>query len=224
MQPRLDGVIFDLDGTLVDTLADIADALNHVLEARGLPGHGLPDYRRMIGAGVELLIERAVPASEHRHSAAIIVEYRARYAQHMLDRSTPYPGIADLLAQLRARGVPLSVLSNKPDPATRQMIATLFPEVPFVDVVGQRPGRPRKPDPSVALELAARMKVSPERCTFVGDTDFDMQTACAAGMFAVGVTWGFRDGAELLQHGARALIDRPAELLELASAAGLLTT
>jgi phosphoglycolate phosphatase len=224
MQPRFDGVIFDLDGTLVDTLADIADALNHVLEARGLPSHGLPDYRRMIGAGVELLIERAVPASEHEHSAAIIAEYRARYAQHMLDRSAPYPGVAELLAQLRARGVPLSVLSNKPDPATRQMIAKLFPEVPFVDVVGQRPDRPRKPDPTVALELAARMHVAAERCAFVGDTDFDMQTACAAGMFPVGVTWGFRDRAELLQHGARALIDRPAELLELASAAGLLTT
>jgi phosphoglycolate phosphatase len=225
MQPRIDGVIFDLDGTLVDTLADIADALNHVLAARDLPTHGLDDYRRFIGAGVELLVQRAVPESALSHGAAIISEYRAYYAEHMLDRSTPYPGIAEMLAQLAARALPLSVLSNKPDAATRQMVAALFPEVPFVDVVGQRPDRPRKPDPSVALELAARLRVAPARCAFVGDSDFDMQTARAAGMLAVGVTWGFRGRAELMQNGAHVLIERPAELLLLRrDDGGLLTT
>jgi phosphoglycolate phosphatase len=225
MPARIDGVIFDLDGTLVDTLADIADALNHVLAARGLPTHGLDDYRRFIGAGVELLVQRAVPETALAHGPAIIAEYRAYYAEHMLDRSVPYPGIAEMLAQLGSGGVPLSVLSNKPDAATRHIIAALFPEVPFVDVVGQRPDRPRKPDPSVALELAARLRVAPARCAFVGDSDFDMQTARAAGMLAVGVTWGFRGSAELMQNGAHALIERPAELLRLTrDGGGLLTT
>jgi phosphoglycolate phosphatase len=214
MSARFDGVIFDLDGTLVDTLTDIADALNHVLAAHGFARHGLDDYRHFIGAGVEQLVQRAVPQAGLEQRDAIIAEYRAYYALHMLDRSVPYPGIPELLAQLAAQRIPISVLSNKPDPATRSIIAALFPSVPFVDVVGQRPERPRKPDPTVALELVERMRIAPERCAFVGDSDFDMLTACAAGMFPVGVSWGFRGRAELAKNGARMLIEHPAELLD----------
>lgn len=218
----LEAVVFDLDGTLVDTLADVASAMNHTLATHALPQHRPDDYRRFIGEGVERLVERALPAAELdlARKDAVVAEFRAYYAEHLLDQSTPYPGVPELLAALTRRRVPMCVLSNKPDPATRRIIAALFPAAGFAAVVGQRPGKPRKPDPSGALELAELMRVAPARCAFVGDTGIDMATARAAGMRAVGVGWGFREPAELRAHGAERLIDHPAQLLDALAGPG----
>jgi phosphoglycolate phosphatase len=208
-------LVFDLDGTLVNTLADVAESMNHVLAKHGLPGYEHSAYRRFIGEGIARLVSQALPPRAIDATDAIERDYRAYYAEHMLDQSKPYPGVEELLAELTARGVPFSVLSNKPDAATQHMIRTLFAHAPFVDVVGQKPEKPNKPDPTVALELAQAMRVAPSRCAFVGDSGIDMATGRAAGMHTVGVTWGFRDRAELRAHRADSLIERPDQLIAL---------
>lgn len=209
----IDALIFDLDGTLVDTLDDITDALNRALSARGFAAHTPAECRRMIGTGSENLVRAALPEHARERASEVLEAFRRDYVDNLLVRSAPYPGVRALLDALSLRSVPMCVLSNKLHEPTRRMVAALFPATAFVDAVGERPDRPRKPDPSVALELAARMHVAPERCGLVGDSGIDMQTARAAGMRAVGVTWGFREREELLSDGADALIDRPDQLL-----------
>jgi phosphoglycolate phosphatase len=195
--------------------------MNFVLAAHGLPTYLPADYRRRIGEGVEQLARSVLPREARALVPQVIAEYRERYDSHLIVASAPYPGVRELLRELNARGTPSCVLSNKPDPATRTIIGELFPGAAFRSVVGERPDKPRKPDPTVALELARHMQVAPARCAFVGDTRIDMQTAVAAGMLPVGVQWGFQDAGELSTHGARALIARPGALLDLvANAAG----
>ncbi|MFZ5469506.1 MAG: HAD family hydrolase [Myxococcota bacterium] len=208
-------VLFDLDGTLCDSLADIGDAVNFVLSRRGFATHSSDAYRRMIGEGVELLIRRALPPSAQDLVAEVVEEYRHRYVEHFADKTVPYPGIPELLDALTERKVPIAVLSNKRDDFTAACMKALFARWPFAVVRGERPGVPRKPDPAAALEIAEKLDVPPAQVAFVGDTRIDMQTACAAGMWAVGVTWGFRDRAELVAHGARAVIEAPHELMGL---------
>lgn len=213
-QHGIDALIFDLDGTLADTLDDITDALNRVLAARGFDTHTPAACRRMIGAGSLELVRAALPAHARGRAPELLEAFRGDYFEHLLVRSAPYPGIPALLDALSSRGLPICVLSNKLHEPTRRMTAALFPATSFVEVVGERPDRPRKPDPGVALELAARMRVAPERCGFVGDSGIDMRTARAAGMPAFGVTWGFREREELLAAGADNLIERPDQLLD----------
>jgi phosphoglycolate phosphatase len=137
----------------------------------------------------------------------------------MLDHTRPYPGVEDALATLSQRGMPLAVLSNKPDEMTRAMVRSLFPGVSFGAVWGQRPERPKKPDPAVAIQVAEQLGVPPPRCALVGDTSVDMRTAVRASMVAVGVLWGFRSREELTAHGAQVLLDRPQQLAALGSGA-----
>jgi phosphoglycolate phosphatase len=210
---RVDGLIFDLDGTLVDTLDDIADALNRVLRARKLPVHTRAEVAAMIGEGAANLVRAALPRAQRELVPAVLEDFRRDYFAHMLVRSAPYPGVAALLAELAQRGVPLCVLSNKPHEPTRAIVAALLSATPFVAVAGHRPERPLKPDPSVAVELAGAMNIEPSRCGFVGDSGIDMRTARAAGMLGIGVTWGFRPADELLQHGAGVLLEHPEQLL-----------
>jgi phosphoglycolate phosphatase len=210
----IEALIFDLDGTLVDTLDDIADALNRVLGARGLPVHARAAVRAMIGEGAANLVRAALPPVARDLVPDVLEEFRRDYFAKVLVRSAPYPGVAGLLAELARRGLPMCVLSNKPHAPTRALVAALFATTPFVEVAGQRPERPIKPDPTVALELARAMGVAPAACGFVGDSGVDMRTASAAGMRGIGVTWGFRDAAELIEHGAAALIEVPEQLLE----------
>jgi phosphoglycolate phosphatase len=212
------GLIFDLDGTLVDTLDDVADALNRVLRARGLPVHSPAVVRTLIGGGAADLVRRALPEHAAALAAEVLDEYRRDYLANLLVRSAPYDGVAALVRELAQRGVAMCVLSNKPDAPTRAIVAALFADVPFVQVVGQRPDRPLKPDPLVALDLARAMGVAPARCGFVGDSDIDLRTARAAGMFGVGVTWGFSDASALREHAPELLIDRPEQLIEAVSA------
>jgi phosphoglycolate phosphatase len=212
---RLDtaAVLFDLDGTLLDTLADIAGAVNFVLDGLGLPTHHLDEYRDLVGEGLPKLIERALPAGAGDDvRAEALAGMRARYAERMIVETRPYPGIAELLDELARRGLGLAVISNKPEAATQLLVRQLLGRWAFAAVLGHRPDRPRKPDPAPALEAARALGVEPARCVFVGDSWIDMRTARSAGMTPVGVTWGFRTREELLGAGARVLIDRPLDL------------
>jgi phosphoglycolate phosphatase len=213
----IQAVIFDLDGTLLDTLQDLAEATNAMLQQLGCPTHELTEYRRLIGEGMRNLVQDALPQAKRdkvtlaQALEALAREYRARWRLH----TRPYEGVTGLLDELKARGVRLAVLSNKADTFTQEMIAWYFGSERFVRVSGSRPDAPRKPDPTIALELAVAMQVEPGRTAFVGDTHIDVETARAARMLPIGVTWGFRQPAELVASGARALAKDPRHLLEL---------
>ena len=207
--------LFDLDGTLLDTLADISASMNYALESVGIPPWEKDAYRYLVGNGARILAERAV--REHQEMADRVLEiYQERYNGHLMDQTKPYPGMTETLEQLAAQGIPLCVLSNKPDQNTRDIIAHYFPTIPFVHVQGQMPGVPRKPDPTAALDIARKIGVSPEHFLYAGDTSVDMECASRAGMHAVGVLWGFRTRTELEGSGAAILVQKPEELLAAA--------
>lgn len=210
-------VIFDLDGTLLDTIGDLAAACNVVLERRGLPQHSYEQYCHFVGNGIMRLVERALP--EELRTPEYVAEVRADfieyYTAHIDILTKPYDGIAELVAELARRGVRMAVASNKFQAGTEKLIGRFFPGVTFDAVFGQRPGVPLKPDPAVVREILALTGAASERVLYVGDSGVDMETAAAAGVRSAGVTWGFRDRAELESAGARHIVDRPAELLAL---------
>jgi phosphoglycolate phosphatase len=212
---RFRAVIFDLDGTLADTLSDIAEAMNRALAAHGLPTLQPDAYRSLVGEGVERLVERSVPIDRSDLVAPVLEDLKRYYTAHMLDQTTAYPGIPELLDRLTERGLPMAVVSNKPEPATCAMVDQMFDRWHFEAVVGGTEGVPLKPDPTAVLKIASALGVEPSTCVYLGDTMTDMQTAVAAGMYPVGVLWGFRDRDELLAHGAQALMKKPLDLLVL---------
>ena len=197
--------LFDLDGTLVDTLGDIASVMNQFLRSKGWPEHPLEAYRTMVGRGFMNLIRAAVPPSESSGAEELYPEAYALYDSMGAGDSKPYPGAAESLLALAAAGAGLAVVSNKPDAIAAKMVRGLFPAVPFALVRGYRDGVPGKPDPTTALEAARACGAAPADCAFVGDSDVDMKTASAAGMLAVGAAWGFRGEAELRAAGARVI-------------------
>lgn len=207
--------IFDLDGTLVDTIADIAAGMNTFLRAKGWPEHDVPSYKRMVGRGLINLIRAAVPASEAGRAEELYPEAYAAYDDMGIGSSTPYPGATEALRILSAGNAPLAVISNKPDDITRKMVAGLFPDIPFAMVRGGLPGVPAKPDPFSALEAAGLFGLPPSDCAFVGDSDVDMKTALAAGMRGIGAAWGFRGEAELRSAGAVTIARSMADIAEL---------
>jgi phosphoglycolate phosphatase len=212
-----EAVIFDLDGTLVDTLEDLADAMNRVLHREEAPVHGLATYKVLVGKGIRDLVGQALP-SEKRSDETITRCYNsmiAEYGEHCLVKTRPYDGAVELVSRLRSAGARLAVLSNKSDELTRRIVASLFSAGSFDIVVGARPGQPLKPDPAVALQISARLGVAPGRTLFLGDSGIDMRTATAAGMIAVGAAWGFRTRDELVESGAGAVLEHPLELLDL---------
>ena len=206
-------IIFDLDGTLVDTLADIAAAMNHVLRRHELPTHSLDAYRGFIGMGALHLVRSALPAACDGEAEHYLEAFRERYTSHLTDRSQPYPGVPELLRELGQQGMPMSVLSNKPHGPTERLVATLFAPSTFHTIRGHRAGAALKPDPSEALRVADAMGGS--HFVFVGDSEVDMQTALAASMTPIGVSWGLRSATTLEKAGAKVVIDEPWELLEL---------
>ena len=206
-------VIFDLDGTLVDSLEDIANACNEVLESEGLPVHSVKSYQAMIGNGARHLIQEALPDSKSNRVDEILELFEAHYEENLLVKSKPYGGMVKILESLAAQGLPMSVLSNKPHEMTTHMVQELFGKIPFRKVVGQRRGKPQKPDPQVAIEIANAMDVPPERCAIVGDTPIDILTARNANMQAVAITWGFRSTDELAELEPDQLIHAPYALL-----------
>ncbi|MCU0727314.1 MAG: HAD family hydrolase [Planctomycetes bacterium] len=212
-------VIFDLDGTLLDTIGDLADSVNAVLARFGLPGHPEDAYKTMVGDGVANLMRRALPGDRRGDEEVVrlgVAAMREEYARRWDARTRPYPGIEEMLAGL---DVPSAVLSNKPEDFTVLAVRRFFPHHPFTAVRGARPGEPVKPDPAGALALAAHMAVVPAEILYLGDTNTDMRTATAAGMYQAGALWGFRGAAELSASGARTLLARPEDLLALLRAA-----
>jgi phosphoglycolate phosphatase len=212
---RAAAVLFDLDGTLADTLADITGAMNGALALVGCPPRTAEEYQLFVGDGVEELVRRSLPKGYEDRLQRCMDEYRRLYAEHYLDETRPYPGIPEILAELGRLRVPLAVLSNKPDDTTRLMAVRFFGGAAFVAVAGERAGVPRKPDPTVARGILAAIGAEPAQSLFVGDSGIDMLTGARAGMIPVGVLWGFRGRAELERNGARAFVARPEELLPL---------
>lgn len=213
---RFSGVIFDLDGTLLDTIEDIGLTMNLVFGRRGFSPFSIGDCMRMVGDGMEVLVRRALPGGSDDEVLVgeIVQEYREAYNRVWRDHSRPYPGVLELLEGLKARGVRSAVLSNKSHPFTEIMTRELLP-FDFDVVLGALPGVPFKPDPAAALRIAADMGLPPVGFVFVGDTDIDMETARAAGMYPAGALWGFRDAANLKAGGAEVLLSSPGDLLRL---------
>lgn len=212
MKNSIRAVVFDLDGTLTDTLDDIATAMNRALKLHGLEPWPVPDYRYLVGNGARVLASRAVRDRQDL-MPAVLRDYQAYYGAHALVKTAPYPGIPELLDALAARGLKLFVLSNKPDADTRNVISHFFPGIPFALVRGQLEGVPVKPDPAPALALAEEAGLPPAAFAYLGDTSVDMTCAVAAGMRPVGVLWGFRTAEELTKSGAEILLSVPADLL-----------
>lgn len=210
-------VIFDLDGTLLDTIGDLAAACNVVLERRGLPQHTYEQYCHFVGNGIMRLVERALPEELRtpEYVARVRADFVEYYTAHIDLLTKPYDGIEELVGELVRRGVRMAVASNKFQAGTEKLIRRFFPSVAFDAVFGQRAGVPLKPDPAIVEEILTLTGTARERVLYVGDSGVDMETAAAAGVRSAGVTWGFRDRAELETAGARHIVDRPAELLEL---------
>ncbi|MFQ5714659.1 MAG: HAD family hydrolase [Candidatus Scalinduaceae bacterium] len=207
--------IFDLDGTLLDTLEDLGNAVNRVLTANGFPMHEIDAYRYYVGDGETMLITRALP--EEKRSDKIIrsclKEYRQDYGQNWNVYTKPYDGVEEMLGALVSHGLKLAILSNKPHEFTRLCVSGLLPKWTFDAVLGQQEPIPRKPDPAGALKIAEELEIPPSGFLYLGDTAIDMKTATAANMFPVGVLWGFRPAEELQQSGARVLIKRPMDIM-----------
>lgn len=208
-------VIFDLDGTLLNTIADLAAATNQALQHYGYPTHEVEAYRFFVGNGINKLFERALPETERTEEN--ILKIRSRfvpyYDTHNADLSRPYPGIPELLRTLQQKGIKIAVASNKYQAATRKLIAHYFPEINFVEVLGQREGTPAKPDPCIVHDIIAKAGVKQEEALYVGDSNVDMQTAHNAGVTAVGVAWGFRPRTELEALHPAHIIENAEELL-----------
>lgn len=210
-------MICDLDGTLLDSITDLGESMNTVLAADGLPQHPISAYRFMAGDGMQMLAERAMPPGLRTPEMVWEMARRMRevYSGRWGVHTRPYPGIEEMLTQAHQAGLRLAVLSNKADQFTKEMIHHFFPRVPFAQVLGARDGVPNKPDPQSALEIAKELSLEPGQCIFLGDTSVDINTAKAAGMYPVGVLWGFRDEAELSQAGAKKVLAHPMELMDL---------
>jgi phosphoglycolate phosphatase len=210
-------ILFDLDGTLLDTIDDIGDAINRVLEQNGFSTHNMDTYRRLVGNGALNTIIGALPENKRIESVinSCLKAFQEDYSRNWNVKTRAYDGIPELLNSLTARGVKITVLSNKPHRYTKQCLAGFLPDWDFDVVFGQRDDVPRKPDPAGALEIAEKLDLSPSDFLYLGDTDVDMKTSIDAGMFPVGVLWGFRSEEELIESGAKVLIKRPSEALEL---------
>mgnify|MGYP001028728301 FL=1 len=210
-------VIFDLDGTLLNTIADLAAATNQALLHYGYPTHETEAYRFFVGNGINKLFERALPEGERTEENVwkIRSQFVPYYDKHNADLSRPYPGIPELLETLQQQGIMIAVASNKYQAATRKLISHYFPEINFIEVLGQREGIPAKPDPSIVNEIRAKAGVKQDDILYVGDSNVDMKTAHHAGVTAIGVAWGFRPRTELENSQPAHIIEKAEDLLPL---------
>ncbi|MBR6601647.1 MAG: HAD family hydrolase [Bacteroidaceae bacterium] len=210
-------VIFDLDGTLLDTVADLANATNQALVRCGYPPHPTEAYYRFVGNGINKLFARALPEEARteenvQHIRALFIPY---YNEHNADDSRPYPGIVELLTHLQNQGIRLAVASNKYQQATAKLVGHFFPDIRFAAVYGQREGIPIKPDPAIVNDILSVTGISRARALYVGDSGVDMQTARNASVESAGVIWGFRDEEELRVNGADHIIHNAKDILKL---------
>ena len=208
------GIVFDLDGTLLDTIDDIADAMNIVMKNHGFNEYDTTQYKLFIGDGLEQLVRRAIP--EKARSELLIQrcirDMSIEYGRAWKNRTQPYEGVSEMLDILAGHGLRLAILSNKPDEFTKRMVQELLPSWHFHPLLGARDGIPRKPDPTAALGISREWKLDPDRCILLGDSEIDIATAKAAGMTAAGAAWGFRPPEMLRNSGADLLFYHPVEL------------
>lgn len=211
-------VLFDLDGTLLNTIEDLADSTNAALSKFGYPTHGIESYKYFVGTGARNLVKKALPLNVQKDDEIVdrcLTEMRKQYSERWSDKTHPYDGVPELLDTLASKKIKMAILSNKPDEFTKLVVSKLLSKWNFEEVWGERKGVPRKPDPKAALEIVKLLGLSPEDFVYLGDSDTDMETANSAGMYAVGAAWGFRTTEELLEAGAKKIIYKPTELLEL---------
>jgi len=207
------GAIFDMDGTLVDTLADLYDSVNEMLAHYNLPLRRLDEVRQFVGNGARKLMIRSLP-SDCDFVDDALAYYNDCYARNCTNKVKPYAGIMECLAALAAKKIPLGICTNKQHFAAIEIAEKILAPIKFSYVSGDEPGQPRKPDPTRALEGAKKFSVAPEDIAYFGDTAVDMETAKNAGFLPIGVTWGFRPRSELVNSGAKIIVDHPQEILE----------
>jgi phosphoglycolate phosphatase len=213
---KFKGIIFDLDGTLVDSLEDISDAMNIVLKGINHPTHTYEEYQYFIGSGLRNLVTKALPTPDANENQIdlcydLMIEV---YSKACTNKTKPYDGIIELLDYLKAQNIKLSVFSNKSDDLTKEITATIFPNY-FESSVGLTTEPLKKPNPIKALEIAEKMGFKPEEILFIGDSDIDMETATNAKMNAVGVLWGYRSKEDLLSSGAKYILEKPSDLIAI---------
>ena len=209
-------IIFDLDGTLLDTIQDLAAATNYALRVNGMPEHSIEDIRRFVGNGVRKLIERAMPKwADTTKRNDVFDAFRAYYMEHSLDATKPYDGIREILQELKKRDWKIAVVSNKMMAATQELVAHFFPEIEVAIGENEAAGIRKKPAPDMVMEALKQLGAEKEMAIYVGDSDVDIQTAKNVGIPCISVLWGFRNKEFLLKHGAMHIIDNPAELLRI---------
>lgn len=210
-------IIFDLDGTLLNTLEDIGNSVNTGLSRLGLPMHEIEAYKPFIGEGREALAIKALPENQRQPERikSLLVYINDEYMKHWADNTRPYPGIPEMLDALAYENIKMAILSNKPQDFTDLTVNKLLSKWHFEIVAGVRPCVPKKPDPTAALQISLQMSVPPSQIIFLGDSEIDLETAGRAGMFGVGALWGFRSKEELLSNGAKTLINHPGDLIRL---------
>ena len=209
-------VIFDLDGTLLNTIDDLGDSVNYVLKKHNYPTFSIEEYKYKVGNGMRKLIERSLPENKRNDETIeqILAEFMAYYSEHKMDKTAPYDNIEQLLKTLKQKGVKTAVVTNKAHISAKPLMDEVFPDL-FDAVIGQKEGVPTKPDPTSVFAVLKELGVSADECLYLGDSGVDMQTAKNAGIFGIGVLWGFRKADELIENGAKKLIGKPQELLEL---------
>ncbi|MCT7433264.1 HAD family hydrolase [Aliarcobacter cryaerophilus] len=208
-------VIFDLDGTLLDSIEDIASSMNKVLESLQLPTHKIEDYKHFVGGGVDILVENALSNQSKEIKDEVIKRFKIEYDGKLHSKTLPYDGIYELLDELKKLDINLAVLSNKPHEFTVSYVNHFFKNYNFKEIHGQKKDVPKKPDPKAALDIVKCLDSSCENTYFIGDTKIDMQTAKNANMTAIGVLWGFRDEKELRDFGADFIVSNPLEILKI---------
>lgn len=214
---KFKAALFDLDGTLLDTIEDLTDSMNAALLRLGLPGHDAQFYKAAIGEGVANWVCRSLPGDEkHEELVSKCMQFaREEYSKRWEVKTKPFDGVRELLRELEGHGVKLAILSNKPQDFTELNVERFLNGHNFDSIVGATDGAPKKPDPTLALKIAKDMGIAPHECVFVGDSSIDMLTARAAGMYPVGVLWGFRSKEEIISNGAAVVIAKPLELLRV---------
>lgn len=209
------GLIFDLDGTLIDSLKDLADSTNKALLKFNLPPHKEADYKKMVGDGIQKLIQRALPKDKKHLEAEVLKEFKQNYEENSLKYTEVYPYMMEVLNSLSQKGYPLAICTNKYEAEAKNIAKHFFGDYIFDIVVGDTPGTKKKPDPEKVLKIANMWDIEPKDIIYLGDSDVDMQTGKNAQMYTIGVLWGFRDEEELIQNGADKIIKSPLEILDL---------
>lgn len=212
---KYDIVIFDLDGTLLNTIGDLAASVDYVMRSRNLPEHTDAEYRQMVGGGIKRLVERALPEHLSKDEAYVdecVTQFRRYYVDNIDRHTVPYDGMHELLRDLQRQGVKLAVASNKFQHGTDRLVSKFFSDIDFVAIEGNREGAPLKPDPQIVTGILERTAIAKERAVMVGDSGIDIRTASAAGIDSIGVAWGFRFAEELYEAGAERVVSTVDEL------------